>query len=116
MVNKINPYKVEAIKNTSEIIKRKFVSIPETLATKKNFKEPQKPFSVYLEAAIQRIHSRNNELKELKMALNNPKLNREEIKQTISSLNRGNIEDRTFLKSNGIKDPSLLGQHFDLFA
>lgn len=115
MVNKINPYKVESIKKTGEIVKRNFANIA-TKKTIQNIEEPEKSFSVYLDAAIQRIKSRNQELKELKLQLSNPKSNINEVKQLIASLNRGNIDDRIFLKSNGIKDLNLLGQNFDFWA
>ncbi len=116
MASKINPYKVEAIKSTSEVIKRNFANIPEKIKLKTEPKESERPFSVYLEAAIQRINDRDKKLNELKILLNNPKYKTNDIKEIIATLNRGNIQDKMFLKSNGITDLTLLGQHFDFFA
>lgn len=109
MVDKIDP-----IKSIFEVTKR----VTREMETVKPPEKPQAPFAPELAAALARLNTRSETIRNDELLLAKYKENKAkilDIKEEISQKKRGNIDDKVFLNQNGIY-PDYMGTKLDVLG
>lgn len=95
---KVNAYRVEAIKGATETIRRNNGNLPEPPKFRKP-EEPGKPFIEYF-VAEERLKTLPKKLDELKLELKKPYVDKRSIEEQISSVTRQILVDKAYVQEH----------------